>query len=234
MAARLELFGSSVVALGSFNPVLFSPDWLERNKLIGKEDAEAARKGENFMLTRPFSRMETDWFTMQVTDDNYSVTSNTAALDPRIKDLALGALSLVPHTPVSALGLNFYGHYKMETLEEYHKIGDVLVPKDIWTTVFPGDDRSYGMATLQVQITPAKRNEQPKTGDRTNITVQPSVKVRHGVYFQYNDHHVIQTADDLPDTAVEIAVKLIDENWQRVWDDSVRVFESLIDHAFKA
>ena len=83
MPARLEIFGSSVVAIGSFNPIIFSPDWLERNKLIGSDDAEAARKGDNFVLMRQVSRMDTNWYVMQVTDEQFMVASN-AALDPRL------------------------------------------------------------------------------------------------------------------------------------------------------
>ena len=39
MTRTADIFGSSVVAVGAFNPAIFSPDWLERNKLIGQDDA---------------------------------------------------------------------------------------------------------------------------------------------------------------------------------------------------
>jgi hypothetical protein len=50
VAAHVESFGSSIVVLGSFNPVIFSPDWLEFHKLIGKDDAASARKSDAFIL----------------------------------------------------------------------------------------------------------------------------------------------------------------------------------------
>lgn len=232
MAARLEIFGASIVALGSFTPVIFSPDWLERNNLVGSEDAEAARRGANFILARPVARMETDWFVMQVTEDQFLLTSN-GPLAPHLKDLASGALSLVPQTPITALGLNFFGHYKFDTVDEYHRIGDVLVPKPIWLKLFSGDDRSAGLMNLDVVIQPAKRNETPKVKDRKQITVQPSAKIRHGIYLQYNDHHEIARQQDSPETPAETAALIVDEQWQRTWDESTRIFQALIDHALK-
>ena len=44
MAYNAEILASAIVAIGDFNPAIFTPDWLERNGLIGKDDADAARE----------------------------------------------------------------------------------------------------------------------------------------------------------------------------------------------
>jgi hypothetical protein len=40
-----EILTSSIIVIGAFNPAIFSPDWLERNRLIGKGDADEVREG---------------------------------------------------------------------------------------------------------------------------------------------------------------------------------------------
>ena len=231
MAASVEIFGSAIVVLGSFNPAIFTPDWLEQHKLIGAEDAEKARQGA-IAVTRHVTRFETDWFILQVTDEQFSVTSN-GPLTPTIKDLAIGALSLLPHTPVSALGVNFFAHYKMATADEYHKVGDVLAPKEIWKEMFPGEDCAPGMVDVTIVIEPAKRGDKPKTPDKKRITVQPSAKVTAGVFFSYNDHHELPT-DGKDKPTIDWCIKTIEDKWQPIWEDSKRVFEGVIDHATKS
>ncbi|MGB5613484.1 MAG: hypothetical protein WBM67_12595, partial [Sedimenticolaceae bacterium] len=45
MAYTAEIFTSTIVALGNFNPAIFSPDWLEQSGLIGADDAAGIREG---------------------------------------------------------------------------------------------------------------------------------------------------------------------------------------------
>jgi len=231
VAASLEIFGSAIVVLGAFNPAIFTPDWLEHHKLIGGEDADKARQGA-IVVSRQISRFETDWFVLQVTDEQFSVTSN-GPLAPAIKDLAVGALSLLPHTPVRALGVNFFAHYKMSTTDEYHKVGDVLAPKDIWSAMFAGEERSAGLIDLTIAIEPAKRGDKPKTPDKKRLTIQPSSKVPSGIFLSYNDHHELP-ADGKEKPTIDWCIKTIEEQWQPIWEDSKRVFEGVIDHAIKS
>jgi hypothetical protein len=155
--------------MGRFNPSIFTPDWLERNELIGSEDADKARDRGTMVVTRQISRFETDWFVLQVTDQQFSITSN-GVLTPGVKDLAVGALSLLPHTPVTALGINFFAHYKIGLISDFHKIGDALAPKNIWKELFPGEDRSAGMIDVTIVIEPFKRGDQPTTPDKKRLT----------------------------------------------------------------
>ena len=124
-----EIFGSSIVLVGQFNPAIFTADWLERNSLIGSEDAEYARASTNVLVSHAVAVCETEWFALQVLENQFSLTSK-GALSHAFRDLAEGIATLVPHTPVTALGLNFMGHYKMSTEAGYHMVGDVLVPKN--------------------------------------------------------------------------------------------------------
>jgi hypothetical protein len=230
MPASVEIFGSSIVVLGSFNPAIFTPDWLERYELIGKEDADKARQGE-IVVTRPLARFETDWFALQAKEDQLSITSN-GALSPGLKDLSVGALALLPHTPIRAVGVNFFAHYKLTSIDEYHKIGDVLAPKEIWHRLFPSDKQASGLGNLTITVEPAKRGEKPSTRDKKNITIQPSSKVISGIYFVFNDHH--QPAPEGQSvTSVAWCTNIIEESWQSTWEEAKRVFDEVLDYAIK-
>ena len=115
-----EIFTSSVVAVGDFNPAIFSPDWLEGNKLIGKSDADTVRESKSMISSHQVTSFETKWFALQVLENRFSLTSKDA-LSPALKDLAVGIFQLVPHTPVTAVGLNFLAHFKLTSEEEYHR-----------------------------------------------------------------------------------------------------------------
>lgn len=232
MIRTADIFGSSVVAVGAFNPAIFSPDWLERNQLIGQEDADNAKKTPSLIISQQVTVFETEWFAFQVLDNQFSLTSK-GALTPAFKDLAVGILSLVPHTPITAIGLNFLAHFRLGTEAEYHKIGDVLAPKPIWNSLYP-DRNAAGLANLTIRIQDAERGQTPRSGNEKRISVQPSGKVKFGVFLSLNDHREIIESKDAGMTTAEQAAALIDSEWQDSWDDAVRVFDSVVSQALSA
>jgi hypothetical protein len=188
VAHTAEILTSSIIAVGDFNPAIFTPDWLERNSLIGKDDADIVREGsqrKSLIVSHQVASFETKWFALQVLENQFSLTSKDA-LSPAFKDLAAGVFQLVPHTPVTAVGLNFMGHFKLATEAEYYRIGDLLAPKDIWKTLYPDD--AAGLADLTIRIQHWKRGEPLKTKDEKRISVQPSNLIKFGVYMSYNDY----------------------------------------------
>lgn len=228
-----EILGSSVVVLGAFNPAILTPDWLERNKLIGQDDADVARQDLSFVVSQQVTQFGTEWFALQVFENRFSLT-NKGALTPALKDLAVGIFTLLAHTPVTAVGLNFTGHYKLDGENEYHKIGDVLAPKTIWKRIYPDDNQSSGLAELTILIQPCARGDKPKSADAKRITVQPSDRFRgHGVFFALNDHHIVDADDKEPVTAAERVAKIIDSEWQDRWQESLRVFSEIISFALE-
>ena len=229
-----EMFASSIVAVGAFNPAIFGPDWLVRNGLLGNGDAEIARASESFITSAQFLAVQTEWFALHVVSNQFSITSQ-GPLSPAIKDLAVGILTLVPQTPITAIGLNFMGHYKMTSHHAYNKVGDTLAPKKIWREVFPDEQDNAGMSDMTIVIQKVKIEE---SGERTvlspsykRITLQPSTKVKLGLFGLYNDHREIVLVDLKDKTAAEQARDLINDDWKTSWDASLQVFDGLISRA---
>lgn len=225
------MFGSSVVAVGRFNPPIISPDWLERNKLLGKDDAEAARQAPSFLLSHQVSQFETSWCGVQVLANQFSVQSK-GALTEQLKDLIAGIYTLLPQTPVDAIGLNFHGHFKMPSEEAWHRVGDCFAPKQIWDRIFPTDTFNTGLQDLTVRVFPGKRGEVPRNNDHKNITLQPSGQIRGGVYLQLNDNHDLtkpEAADQR--TPAERAADIVDREWNVTREQAEKLFEELLSHA---
>lgn len=229
LTRQADIFSSSIVAVGAFNPAIFTPDWLERNNLIGKDDLDGALKGESLIVSHQVCAFETDWFALQVLEEQFLLTSK-GPLTPAFADLAIGILSLVPHTPITAVGLNFLGHYRLASTDEYHRVGDVLAPKTIWASLYPEEHSTAGLADLTMRIQHTDKDRNPISGDEKRISIQPSTKVRCGVFFAYNDHHVIASTDNTVTTA-EIAAATIVADWELSWQDAVRVFDGILSQA---
>ncbi|MES9934907.1 MAG: hypothetical protein ABW153_00605 [Sedimenticola sp.] len=224
-----EIFGASFVINGDFNPPIFTPDWLEQNGLIGAADAEMARADGNLSITRQIARYDTEWFELQVLENQFSM-STKGAVTPSIKDLIMSVFTLLPQTPVSAFGLNFMAHYKMDTRDEYHKVGDMLAPKGIWNRIFgTGEDTSAGLETLTMKIEPFSRDQVPNSRDVTRVTLQPSNRVKPGgIYFSINNHYEVPDLESAAERNAKM-VEIINSQWEEAWANATDVFEAILD-----
>lgn len=228
-----EVFTSSIVAVGDFNPAIFSPDWMEHNGLIGEEDAKSVRdveEGRPMLVSHQATNFETKWFSLQVLANQFALTSKDA-LSPALKDLAVGIFQLVPHTPITAIGLNFLAHYKLPNEEEYHRLGDTLAPKAIWQRLYP--DYITGLADVTVRIQQGVRGEPLKSKDEKRIALQPSAMFRFGAFLSYNDHHDVGVNDSDNLMSAERVAILIDKEWESSWKDALRVFDAVLTEALR-
>lgn len=233
MTHTAEILTSAIVAVGDFNPAIFSPDWLEGNDLIGKGDAEAVREksqGKSLIVSHQVTAFETKWFALQVLENQFSLTSKDA-LSPALKDLAVGIFQLLSHTPVTAVGLNFLAHFKLASEEEYHHVGDELAPKKIWNALYP--DEAAGLADLTIRIQRGVRGESLKSKDEKRISLQPSNMFKFGAFLAYNDHHDVSAPSEDNLKPAERVAAIIDKEWEVSWKDAVRTFDGLLSMALK-
>src|SRR5262249_29642021 len=112
----LEITGASIIALGSFNPPLLSVDWFCSNGLVGQGDADAARARDDYVVTRQVTRFQTELAVLQVVENQLAVAA-AGPVTPALADLVTSIFELLPHTPVSGIGLNFNAHYRIEDAE---------------------------------------------------------------------------------------------------------------------
>ena len=89
----------------------------------------------------------------------------------QIRDLALGILRSLPHTPVQRIGINHLAHFPVESEGVWHRLGHALTPKELWEEVL----EKPGMLSLTIQ---GQRTDD--YSGSVNVTVQPSSVVRPG------------------------------------------------------
>lgn len=232
MTYETEVFTSSIVVVGDFNPAIISPGWLARNGLIGEDDAKAAREDQNYgktlLVSHQVTNFETSWFTLQVLENQFSLT-NKEALSTAFKDLAVGIFQLLSHTPANAVGLNFMAHFKLGDKDEYHRVGDKLAPKSIWENAF-SEEFAIGTEHLTMVFQAGGRDDSRKTKDSKRISLQASNRIKYGIKLSLNDHHDVSSCSVHPTQAEKVA-EIIDTEWQETWNQAKKAFDHVLSRA---
>ncbi len=205
-----EIEGASIVLLGSFNPSIFQPRWLGAQGLLRAEEAENAKIA---VVKNDIADFSTGWLHLQVLQDRLVMQTS----DPRqflpLRDFAVGILNLLPHTPTYALGLNKFAHFKMESVEAWHSIGDTLAPKRPWEGIMAGRP---GLLSMLIE----GRREASLTGVlRVKVEPSPVAKVQYGVYIDVNEEYRVHSAA-VPGTTWAI------EHIEAQWEDVLKYAES--------
>lgn len=181
--ASTFLEGATIVLRGNFNPAIVSPSWLLHQELIGQDDFDSQMVE---IINSSVAVYSTGWLTCHVTDDRLQLGVVDAADFERLRDLAVGVLNTLPHTPISSLGINRETHLQIREARVWHAIGDLLLPKTFWvgTLNFPG------MRSVAVE---GVRGD--NLDGRIIIQVEPSVRVVPRIYVAHNDHYNLVMLD---------------------------------------
>ena len=163
--------------VGSFNPTIFQPHWLGAQGLIRTKEAENATIA---IIQEQVADFKTEWFRMQVLQKRFMLHALDASHYSPVRDLAAGIFRLLSHTPVRSLTMGRWFHYKMESTDAWHKVGNTLTPKEFWSPLVDG----AGMRSLTML---AKR----KGIENGNLSIktEPSVLVPNGVYIEVNEEY---------------------------------------------
>jgi len=232
MEPTLEIFAAQLIVVGSFNPPIFSPEWLKSHGLIGSDDCDAAIQNDSYAITPEIARFETDWFSLQVVQNQFALVSK-GAVTPQLKDLLIGIFTIIDQTPVSAAGLNYIGQYKIPSRDAYHRIGDILAPKTIWAKFYSAENNeSLGLAELTIQVDSGIRGNEVRATERVkkiNLSVSPFVP--HGVQMKFNDHNPIIVDVKNRKNSAELLIDLVNNHWESSMEESKKVFIGVLKEA---
>jgi hypothetical protein len=203
-ATTLELEGASIVILGSFNPVIFHPSWLLANGLISKDDSEDT---EVKQIHPAISSMFVGkWLNLEVMRERFSVICSEPPSFQRMRDLVLGVLSLLEHTPVTAIGMNFDRKFSLRSEEALHKVFDRFCPASCWKGII----ESPAFKSFEVS--------RGRTKERLlNLKIAFEHKVEFGLFVSSNYHR--EPEDLTPAGVVDIL--------NREWKDNFREFKGI-------
>lgn len=169
-----ELEGMSIVLLGSFNPAIFHPEWFRRHSLLGESECE---KASVQVISQEIAMFSIGWVAVDVTADRIALTTNQSAYFEPLRDLILGVFTLLNHTPIRVIAVNWMLHYKADAAT-WKQCGESVLNKPLLNTALPGID----LMTLSLG-TGTPRDELP--GRAFRVVIEPSVKTT-GIFTQFS------------------------------------------------
>jgi hypothetical protein len=195
----------SLVVVGQFNPAIVTPSWLEREQLASPEEVAAS----TLKLIHPdVSEFSIGEKNVQLLRERLAVTTSDTRYEEAMRDLAVGILGLLRHTPTTMVGLNYEAHFKMATVDSWHEKGHQLAPKEPWT----GLTKKPGLMSLTM------RDSEREEGHR-DITVGPLSPQVLRVFV--NDHYKLGQPE------ASEAQACIEKNWRSSIADSRRIAREL-------
>jgi len=178
----------TIVIRGAFAPAAFSPSWFRDQDLVGKTEFDDQQIE---VISQEFAVFRMGWLRCQVGADGLQLSTEQPEEFERLRDAAIGILRIFLHTPISALGVNRNFHTTMQSIEEWHAIGDALAPKEIWDGVL----KLPGMRSVVLWGT----REDDYAG-HVQVQVEPSVRLPLSVYVSTNDHFALTLENRKVDT----------------------------------
>src|SRR2546430_12878563 len=204
-----ELEGLTIVLLGSFNPAIFQPIWLATQKLIPEAEAE---KAEINVITSDVAVFSLGWAALSIEKEKFILECDQPPFYEAARDLTFGTFRVLRHTPVKYLGINRRSHFKLEKPEMLLTLGHLLAPKAHWNPVLKNP-------LLRSMRMLSERSDDQRGG--INVTIEPSLRVSSGVFFQVNDH--FEFPDNEPvSAATQVLVS--------VFQDSLARAEKIMQH----
>ena len=212
-----EAEGLDVVVLGRFNPAIFHPEWFLHQKLVEEEDARAATVN---MVTNEFVDVVLCGVKLFCLPDRFSLSSSNISHAARIQDLLVQIFRLLPHTPITACGINPSAHFAVSSADYWHKIGHTLAPKDlIWDGLF----KNPGMRSLTI-----KGQREGEFASEFNITVEPSTKFSPAIYVRSNCHYALPVAS-VHAAGAEMLLRFVEREWNPACEMARLVANTILD-----
>ncbi len=192
-----------VVLLGSFNPRIVEPLWLSKHSLVPEEEASGA---EREMIDRDFSRIVLPWAELVVFQERLQIDTREKITNAaQVRDLLVGILRILPHTPVTVASINHRALLRLDTEEQWHEVGHRLAPKDVWDGVLD----KPGMLDFAMQ------GVRPDGLDGAiKVRIRPNPLVHPGLFINVNDEFSLPDQND-PEPAAR-AAGLLAKSWSEI------------------
>ena len=224
MRIEPEIAEVSLVLLGSFNPVIFTPAWFGWHQLLPRRTLEVA---DTNIAHPQITSFNADWLNIQVEPERIQMKTSQPPYI-RVRDLAVRIFrEHLHHTPLTTAGINRHVHFCVQDDKQRDRLGRLLAPVEPWgdwATKLDLNGERGGMVSLTMrQVDPCNR----PAGGQINVKVEPSnsVAIKHlGIYVGVNDHYVV--GDVEPQMQTRKVVEFIEEKF----DDSLRRADEIIDH----
>jgi hypothetical protein len=208
------------VAIGSFNPRIFEPLWLSNHGLIPEDEAEAAPRQQ---IDSDMSQISLPWAELLILKDRLQIGSrNEIVNEAQVRDLLVGMLRLLPHTPISLVSINHRVVLSAQSEEQWHGVGHILAPKEMWDGILD----QPGMLDFAMQgVRPDDLEGAIK------VRIQPTFDVQWGVFVNVNDEFSIPQSD--VDEPAARAADLVEKVWPDAEERTSVIHGLLFERIFR-
>lgn len=232
-----------IVFLGSFNPRLFHPSWLEINKVLTQTEANGVLgtgderapldQSSTLIVTQEVSQIVASGLQITVQPNRLQIAALTPDRHSRSFEIAVALKSLLPHTPVTAIGLNRNFILDAESAAAWNKIGHTVVPKEgFWSA--NGEQPGTAVATvrypkcavsnahLNLSIGPVLERSEPLVRVNCNYHFgSPHQRSTHGSESPATTLSAQREGTRLDDFGVELSTPI----WDAVCQDALDIAE---------
>lgn len=214
---------TSVVVLGEFNPRNFVPERLKVFDVLTDKECDEAE----FSFNHDSLQINFSWVEVFVTPGRLMVQMDNEGYNHLFYDLVVSLVSLFETTLMSAIGLNCHFYCFLKDKRNWDKLGDSLLPKDVWRKAL--DDTECHIGTLSTKVTVDGFFETPVKGG-LNIELRPLLKneKHHRPYsfmVTFNGHYEIK------EDTVGVPIQIIEANLNKISEDYTVYLTKLINGA---
>lgn len=230
MRYELESNEANIVFLGKFNPVIFQPRWLEKEGIIGGDEANRleAEEGALEFLHQDLAILNLNIGRLQVDRNRFSFSSTMEPLEA-ISDFALSCFRVLDSTPMHSLGINRKVTYSLENEVEWHRVGDVLAPKTPWGEILEqGSDRVGGLRAIvmeqSVEDDGVKKRLDGYRG-HTQIKILPTYDILFGIRIEVDNHFEIANKENV--VGCTEVVDILEKSWEKSIVESDKIIAAM-------
>jgi hypothetical protein len=186
--APADLVALSIVLVGPFDPRILQPANLVTNGLLEAGDVEGLRL---------------PWIQVVVEPNKLTaLTTLESPIGEPVRDFVVSLHETRTIKTIGSLGLNHEAHYAVSSEDVWHRVGHTLAPKEnVWNRVLT----EPGMLILGIR---AKRDDE--WGGNINVRVEPSNRIRPGIYVNVNDHF---EAKDQGSSELGNLIDVLSDDW---------------------
>jgi len=219
-----ELGECAIILVGHFNPLIFSPLWFAKNKIVSEEEAVAAKVN---VIHPQIAAFQVGKVRLQVEETRLTAATSEAPWVTLSDFVAKTFGEFLIHTPINQMGINRTVHFSVGSEETRNKIGRLIAPLDPWDSwgkeieASPGNMRDGCVNLTMLQN---KKSSEPYKG-HTQVLVQPSVEIpaNAGLFVAVNDHYSFKPLDET------VGCEEVIEVMTHEFENSIRKSEEKID-----
>jgi hypothetical protein len=184
----------AIVVVGAMNPAIHHYAWYLHEGILSREEADAASKGGAVLCTAQISQFTFGSLTVTCEPIRWTAAVTDPQYLMRAVEIADRTFTVLPHTPVSALGLNFM-HHRTTRLPKVSKILGRLV-----------HDLPLGLLSEPNEDCAGKLNFQHVSGPGrvASVQIEPSVRADDQIYVALNFEYKFMPEGEFKSFELEI------------------------------